>query len=76
MNAVFRSVAGRRKSFDATGATVRKGTRRHLCFSCLRSLLLRQGSTTSLAGFFGSASIREMQGFLHSRWSVEMTILW
>ena len=42
----------------------------------LRSLLLRQGSTTSLAGFFGSVSICEMQGFLHSCWSVEMTILW
>jgi len=26
-------------------------------------------------GFFGKAGIREMQGFLHSRWSVEMTAI-
>ena len=32
-----------------------------------------RGRTVSSSGLFGNTIIREMQGFLRSRWSVEMT---
>jgi len=45
--------------------------------TCLQQETLRWASLASLYaspfGFFDNTSSREMQGFLHSRWSVEMT---
>jgi len=44
-------------------------------FSLMSLTFHRKGWWSEPFGFFGDAGISKMQGFLHSRWSVEMTAM-